>query len=58
MVPKPAGQPRTRRSAIVLVLALIAALMSTRAYAQIGGSANVGGVICIDWLKIEGDGRA
>src|SRR5438128_2349518 len=48
MVPKPAGQPRTRRSAIVLVLALIAALMSTRAYAQIGGSANVGGVITDD----------
>src|SRR5436309_14207122 len=48
MVPTPAGQPRTRRSSIVLVLALIAALMSTRAYAQIGGSANIGGAITDD----------
>src|SRR5512132_4308733 len=48
MVSLPAGQLRTRESSIVLVLALLGALMSVPVSAQIGGAANVGGVITDD----------
>src|SRR5437870_7396401 len=48
MVPIPAGQCRTRRSATVLILALVGAFMSAPLSAQIGGAANVGGAVVDD----------
>jgi hypothetical protein len=45
MVPIPAGQFRIRTSFVALAVALCATLGGAHAYAQIGGSANVGGAV-------------
>ena len=48
MVPIPPDPSRTRASATLLVLTLVAALTSAPAHAQIGGAANVGGAVVDD----------